>query len=140
MMSCTTLVTGEIRRRFRAEFGVTLPQFDVMAQLDRDPAGLRMGELSARMMVTNGNVTGLVARLSSEGLVRRVRAPRDGRSSVVRLTPRGVRVFARLARAHEGWVVDLFQRVGRRRAGALADDLARVKESVRSAIARRSSS
>lgn len=140
MMSCTTLVTGEIRRRFRAEFGVTLPQFDVMAQLDRDPAGLRMGELSARMMVTNGNITGLVARLAADGLVQRVVAPDDRRSAVVRLTRRGARVFARMACVHEGWVVELFQRVGHRRTAALAEDLARVKESARRAMAARSAS
>ena len=139
LLSCTALVTGEIRRRFRAAFGVTLPQFDLLAQLDREPAGLRMGQLSARMMVTNGNVTGLVARLADEGLVRRVAAPDDGRSALVRLTAKGNRAFARMARAHEGWVVDLFSGIGPRRTAALARDLARVKESVRHAIATRSS-
>lgn len=138
LLSCAALVTGEVRRRFRAEFGVTLPQFDLMAQLDRAPAGLRMSELSARMMVTNGNITGLVTRLAADGLVRREAAPDDGRSAVVRLTSRGARMFARMARAHDGWVVDLFEGVGRRRTAALSQDLARVKESVRHAITGRS--
>jgi DNA-binding MarR family transcriptional regulator len=139
LLSCTTLVTGEIRRRFRAEFGVTLPQFDLMAQLEREPGGLRMSDLSERMMVTNGNITGLVARLADEGLVRRDAAPDDGRSAVVRLTARGARAFTRMARAHEGWVVDLFQGVGRRRTAELSQELAQVKESVRNAIANRNS-
>jgi hypothetical protein len=52
MLSCTTLIETEIRSRLRTEFGITLPRFDLMAQLDRHPEGLRMGELSKRMMVT----------------------------------------------------------------------------------------
>ncbi|MDA1080801.1 MAG: MarR family transcriptional regulator [Gemmatimonadetes bacterium] len=134
LLSCTNLVTTAIRRRFRSEFGVTLPQFDLMAQLHREPAGLRLGELSARMMVTNGNITGLVTRLAAERLVRRNAAPDDGRVAVVVLTSAGARLFARMARAHESWIADLFAKVGRRRATALTNDLRLVKDSVRGAI------
>ena len=60
LLTCTTLIEGEVRRRLRQEFDVTLPRFDLMAQLDKAPGGMTLGELSRRMMVSNGNVTGLV--------------------------------------------------------------------------------
>ena len=107
MLSCTNLIETEIRSRLRLEFGITLPRFDLMAQLDRHPDGLRMGELSQRMMVTSGNVTGITNQLEQEGLVVRDPVPGDGRAYSVRLTPTGRRAFRRMAARHEGWIVEL---------------------------------
>src|ERR1700738_5660109 len=56
LLTCTTLIEGEVRRRLRQEFDVTLPRFDLMAQLDKAPGGMTLGELSRRVMVSNGNV------------------------------------------------------------------------------------
>ena len=109
MLSCTTLVETEIRSRLRSEFGITLPRFDLMAQLDRHPEGLRMGELSRRMMVTNANVTGITNLLEQEGLVARDPVPGDGRAWSVRLTAAGQRAFKRMAARHESWVIELMQ-------------------------------
>jgi DNA-binding MarR family transcriptional regulator len=109
MLACTARVENTIRSRLRGSFDITLPRFDLMAQLERQPEGLRMGELSRRMMVTGGNVTGIVSELEREGLVVRVHDPEDGRAFVVRLTPAGLRAFAKMAAVHEGWVVDLFR-------------------------------
>jgi DNA-binding MarR family transcriptional regulator len=108
MLSCTVRVEDAIRSRLRASFGITLPRFDLMAQLERHPDGLRMGELSKRMMVTGGNVTGIVDQLEREGLVERVPDPQDGRAAMVRLTPPGRTAFAGMAAVHEGWVAELF--------------------------------
>ena len=107
MLSCTTLIETEIRSRLRLEFGITLPRFDLMAQLDRHPEGLRMGELSKRMMVTSANVTGIVNLLEQEDLVARDAVPGDGRAYSVRLTPAGRRSFRRMAARHEGWIIEL---------------------------------
>jgi DNA-binding MarR family transcriptional regulator len=109
MLSCTVRVEDAIRSRLRTTFGITLPRFDLMAQLERHPDGLRMGELSKRMMVTGGNVTGIAAQLEGEGLVARVPDPQDGRAFVVKLTPAGRAAFAEMAAVHEGWVAELFQ-------------------------------
>jgi len=108
MLSCTVRVEDEIRSRLRTSFGITLPRFDLMAQLERHPDGLRMGELSKRMMVTGGNVTGIAAQLEKEGLVERVSDPQDKRAFVVRLTRAGRTAFAGMAAVHEGWVAELF--------------------------------
>lgn len=107
MLSCTTLIEAEIRTRLRAEFGVTLPRFDLMAQLERHPDGLRMGELSKRLMVTGGSVTGITDQLEQEGLVVREAVPDDRRAYSVRLTPAGRRAFSRMASVHEGWIKEL---------------------------------
>jgi DNA-binding MarR family transcriptional regulator len=108
LLSCTTRVEGVFRNRLRGQFSTTLPRFDLLAQLDREPQGLTMGELSQRLMVTGANVTGITDQLEAEGLVRRAAHPADRRAFTVRLTPRGRRQFRRMAAVHERWVVELF--------------------------------
>ena len=130
MLSATNLISAEIRRRLRVAFSVTLPQFDLMAQLAREPEGLRLGVLSKRMMVTNGNVTGLIDRLESEGLVERGSAAGDGRVTVARLTAKGTAQFERMARVHETWVKELLSEVEAGNARTLFRLLGGVKQSV----------
>src|SRR5450830_534571 len=108
MLSCTTRIENEIRSRLRAQFGITLPRFDLMAQLERHPEGLRMGELSNGMMVTGGNITGITDQLEREELVVRVPDPKDRRAYSVMLTPAGRTAFKRMAAVHEAWIVELF--------------------------------
>lgn len=107
MLSTTKLVSQEIRRRLRAEFGATLPQFDLLAQLYREPDGLRLGELSRRTMVTNGNITSLVERLETDGFIIRESLEEDRRVTVARLTKVGRNLFTHMAKAHEGWICEL---------------------------------
>ncbi|MBS1163219.1 MAG: transcriptional regulator, MarR family [Burkholderiaceae bacterium] len=119
MLSCTTQVTTEIRRRLRRGFGVTLARFDYMAQLHRRPEGLKMSELSSRLMVTGGNVTGLTDELQRDGLVVRASHATDRRAWIVRLTPKGRRSFEAMARAHEEWILELLGGLDRARIAQL---------------------
>jgi DNA-binding MarR family transcriptional regulator len=105
LLTCTLMIEREIRGRLRERFAITLPRFDLLAQLERHPHGLRMGELSRRLMVTGGNVTGLTTELVAEGLVERSPAPGDRRAFVVRLTAKGKRAFDTMAAEHERWIV-----------------------------------
>lgn len=107
LLSTTRLVSQEIRRRLRLEFNSTLPQFDVLSQLYRQPDGLRLGELSQLTMVTNGNITALVERLEADGMLVRERLGQDRRVTVAKLTPRGREIFSRMAQAHEAWLKEL---------------------------------
>jgi DNA-binding MarR family transcriptional regulator len=100
-------IEAELRRRLDRAFGVTLPKFDVMAALARREAGMTMTEVSRFLMVSNGNVTGLVDRLVAEGLVMRIANEKDRRATFVRLTPKGLRLFATMAEAHERWVNEI---------------------------------
>jgi DNA-binding MarR family transcriptional regulator len=137
MLACTTLIEGCIRRRLREQFGTTLPRFDMLAQLERaPPEGLTLGELSRRMMVSNGNITGLAARLEAEGLVERRAMQGDRRAQVLRLTLRGRRDFRRQSGVHEAWVAELFQDLSAADRAALFRLLGRAKASVRAALDR----
>lgn len=131
LLATTKLISQEIRRRLRAEFGATLPQFDLLAQLYREPDGLRLGELSKRTMVTNGNITGLVERLEADGLVRRETPGDDRRVTVARLTDTGRTTFARMAEAHEGWLCEMIADVPSETVRTLLADMELLKRSAR---------
>jgi len=104
LLRATRAIESELRERLRVQFSLTLPQFDVLAALVRKPDGITMTELSRMLIVSNGNVTGIVDRLVADQLVARQPAPNDRRSFLVRLTPRGQTEFATVARAHEQWI------------------------------------
>jgi DNA-binding MarR family transcriptional regulator len=131
MLAITKTVSQEIRSRLRETYGSTLPQFDLLAQLYREPKGLRLGELSRRTMVTNGNVTGLADRLEAEGLIRRETLDDDRRVTVARLTPHGRERFIEMARAHEGWLKELMADVDDETLQVALAALADVKASAR---------
>jgi DNA-binding MarR family transcriptional regulator len=120
LLRATRLVEGETRERFKTRFNVTLPRFDVMAALWRRPDGMLMSEISRFLLVSNGNVTGIVDRLVRDGLV--VRAQRDGdrRTSFVRLTAKGRAAFAEMAAAHEAWIDELLGGIAARDAEQLS--------------------
>jgi DNA-binding MarR family transcriptional regulator len=133
LFTCTNMIEAAIRTRLRDEFRVTLPRFDLMAQLERLPhgeTGMNLGELSRRMMVSNGNVTGLVERLVAEGLLLRCIDETDRRVVLVALTPAGRQEFARMARVHADWIGDLFGGLSAQDISSLMRLLARVKKSV----------
>lgn len=130
LLACSSLIEAELRRRLRQNFGTTLPRFDLMAQLERAPEGIALGELSKRMMVSNGNVTGLVERLVAEGLVERNVSPNDRRSTHVRLSGTGERVFAEMADAHRRWIAELFAELSEDAMQHLWRDLGALKASV----------
>ena len=108
LFTCSLMIERGIRARLRQRFTITLARFDYLSQLERFPDGLQMQELSRRLMVTGGNVTGLTHQLVAEGLVERRRIHDDRRVQVIRLTAKGRRIFGAIAAEHERWVVELF--------------------------------
>jgi DNA-binding MarR family transcriptional regulator len=131
LFTTTTLIEREVDSALKREFGSSLPRFDLLAQLHRAPDGLRMGELSARILTTNGNVTWLVAALERDGYVRRRPDIEDRRATVVRFTSTGRRHFETMASRHEQIITELFDAlpVGDRR--ALHESLGALKTRVR---------
>jgi DNA-binding MarR family transcriptional regulator len=107
LLRATRAIEAELRERLRTQFAMTLPQFDVMAALYREERGMSMTELSRRLMVSNGNVTGIIDRLVADAYVLRQAPAEDRRSFIVRLTPKGTARFATVAEAHEQWVDQL---------------------------------
>lgn len=138
LLACTAMVEREVRARLRDEFGTTLPRFDVLAQLDaaaRDGAGgLTMSELSRRLMVTNGNLTGLVERLVDERLVRRASPPHDRRAQLVSLTAAGRRALDAMTPAHHAWIERMFAGMTPPELAQLHALLGRLRTSVRAAL------
>jgi DNA-binding MarR family transcriptional regulator len=135
LLTCTKLIEGEVRSRLRARFDVTLPRFDLMAQLEKAPQGLTLGDLSRRMMVSNGNITGLVERLVESGTIVRVPHPTDRRVAYVKLTEAGHAAFADMAREHAEWIGTLFSGLPAPELRMLLRLLGDLKQSVRAAAA-----
>ena len=130
LFTCTLTIERAIRARLRERFGTSLARFDLMAQLGRAPEGLRMNELSRRLMVTGGNITGLTSQLVAEGLVTRTPAQADRRVHVIVLTAKGRRAFLRMASAHELWIAELMSGLPAEEFDALYRALGRLKARV----------
>ena len=128
LLTCTQLIEKQVRSHLRAQFDTTLPRFDLMAQLKSAPDGMKMKELSRRMMVTSGNITGITDQLVAEGLVERMDVEGDRRAYLVRLTPQGREQFNTMARQHEQWIVEAFASLGKRDISTLYRLLGKVKE------------
>ena len=134
LLTCSTLIETGVRKRLRKSFDVTLPRFDLMAQLDKTPAGLTLGELSQRMMVSNGNITSIVEALVGQGMLDRKPSPQDRRAQVVSLTADGRRTFRQMAAAHEGWIAEIFAGLNSAEEKQLMTLLGKAKMSARKAF------
>ena len=128
MLTCSQLIEKQVRAGLRDEFNTTLPRFDLMAQLEREPQGMKMNELSRRMMVTGGNITPVTDQLVKEGWIERMELPHDRRAWLVRLTPAGRSLFKKMAKRHEAWIVAAFSALSQRDVHQLHDLLGQVKQ------------
>jgi len=131
MLTCATMVEREIRSRMRTRFDTTLPRYDVLAQLYRNPEGMRMGDLSSYLMVSNGNVTVLIERLLQDGLVSRAPAGHDRRSLHVRLTGQGRAQFEAMTAELNAWIAEFFGHYRREDKDRMLAELALFKQALR---------
>jgi DNA-binding MarR family transcriptional regulator len=127
LLSCTTRIENALKSRLRSHFGTTLARFDVLAQLNRFEHGLTMTELSRRLLVSNGAITGLVDKLVADRLVFREAHATDKRTVIVRLTTEGRAQFCRMALPHEEWVVSLLGDLPREARAELLQNLTSLK-------------
>jgi DNA-binding MarR family transcriptional regulator len=130
LLSCSMIIERRIRSQLEVEFETTLPRFDVMAALEREPDGLTMSQLSAALLVSNGNITGIVNRLIEEMLVVRTLESDDRRIATVRLTRKGRDAFQRMARGHEKWIDKMFAGMNEAQMDQLMKLLAQVRHSI----------
>ncbi len=131
LLTCSNLAQALLRRNFHDEFGMTLPAFDILVQINRPPLGPSMGELSDRLMVSKGSVTDLVERLESRELLLRRSDPHDGRVQHVYLTAQGRRLLDRVIPRHDAWIKRAMEGIDRHRLGALHTGLDELKDSLR---------
>lgn len=128
MLKATRHIEAELREKLRLEHGTTLPRFDVMAALERRPDGLKMSELSRRLMVSNGNVTGIVDRLVEDDLVVRVEVEGDRRATRVRLTDEGRAAFEAMAVQHAHWIQQFIDPLDDREVAETTAALAKIRK------------
>lgn len=131
ILACTNLIENKLRNSLREEFDSTLPRFELLAQLERHPQGLRMGDLSKLMMVSGGNVTGIATQLEKEGMIKRIVAANDRRSLRVLITPKGNKAFKRMAQLHEQWITSMFACLSDSEVSQLMHILGALKQSLR---------
>lgn len=128
LMKAHNLILKEARRS--VEPAVTLPQFDVMAQLSRHPGGMTFVELSRRLLVSAGNLTGIVARLERDGLVARAAHESDRRARRIRLTAAGRRKLAALLPRHAHDIESALRALPRGEIRRLRDLLGRLNQAL----------
>lgn len=113
LLNASNSIKKTIDGQLRNQFGMSISRFDVLAVLDRRaPRGLRAGELSRQLMVTQGNTTQVTAPLVRDGYVARRPSADDARGVVFTLTPKGRAAFAAMAAAHQTWIQNAFARLG----------------------------
>ncbi len=134
LLSCETVIEQHIRSRFRENFDVTLPQFDVLSELEHASERLTMSQLSKELMVSNGNITGVVDRLEKGGMVKRIRPDHDRRIQFIELTDTGTREFKRMAKHHEQWLQELLAGISEDDMLKLQKLLLKTRESVAEAV------
>lgn len=130
LLTCTHLIEQRLGALFRETFDTTLARFDFLAALDRK-GDLTLGEVSRLLMVSNGNVTGLAARLRQDGLIEDGVHRGDRRAQYVRLSAEGARQFKKMAKANERWVEAMFSDLSVQDREDLMRLLDRAKQSLR---------
>ena len=130
LLTCSSLIEKKLRDELRLSFDMTLPRFDFLSQLERAPDGLTMGELSKRMMVSGGNISGIAAQLVDEGLIDRCQVPNNRRTFIVTLTQKGRNEFETIAKAHERWVIEMLGQLDQDDVKQLMNLLLKVKNTV----------
>lgn len=124
-------IERELRSRLLRHYGISLSRFDVMSALDHAGEPLTMGQLSNRLLVSNGNVTGLITRLVDDGLVTRAAHATDRRVQTVTLTERGQTEFRRIARSHEDWLATILGDMPTENAHMISENLDQMMRHVR---------
>jgi DNA-binding MarR family transcriptional regulator len=133
LLTTSRLIEREVDALMRARFGSTIARFDFLSALDRHGA-LTLGEVSQHLIVSNGNVTQLRARLEADGLINIEADRNDRRVQRVRLTRAGEGVFKQMAKAHGRCVDSLLGDLTQADKQALARLLDGAKASARRAL------
>jgi DNA-binding MarR family transcriptional regulator len=127
LLDSHNLMLGELRRRLADR--CSMARFDLLANLERED-GQTPAALSRRMLVTAGNLTGLVDRAERDGVAQRRPDPTDRRLSRVWLTDKGRQLVQSLLPVHAEHVSELMasldaaeRRELRRLLGKLRDSL-----------------
>jgi len=108
LLAASNQIRKELQSRLQDAHGISLSRFDVLANLYRAPAsGVRLSDLSKQLMVSNGNVTQVIAPLIKDGFVIRCASEKDARVATASLSQKGIETFEAMAADHAIWVEEL---------------------------------
>lgn len=123
-----SLMLDHLERELIRETGLTLPRFDVLAQLDRAGGRLRFGKLADAILLSRGGLSRLVDRMARDGLITREGDPSDARGWFAVITPHGRELLARARKGHNAEVRRLFaEQIDDSEAAVLTETLRRVR-------------
>ena len=134
LLGCFTSVERTLRKRLRQRFDSSLPRYDVLTALARYSEGLTMGQLARELMVSKGNVTGVVRRLVNNGLATQSTVSADRRRQLVALTPKGRSEWTRMHAEYRSLIAETLGAIDERAAKALVRELHDVQKTIDTAI------
>ena len=108
LLRCFSSIDRVLMRRFSEKFNSSLPRYDVLTALALSPNGMTMGELASSLMVTKGNITGVVKRLKQDGLVRKITSRSDRRIQSVTLSAEGRALWDAMHADYDETVSEIF--------------------------------
>jgi len=104
LMKCARTIEQGMEGRLRRNYKQSMSRFDVLSQLDRsDKKWLSVGDLASRLLSSKGNISGLLDRMLQEELIARRQSPADRRSQQICISPKGQKLFAKMASDHAEW-------------------------------------
>ncbi|HJP40037.1 MAG: MarR family transcriptional regulator [Gammaproteobacteria bacterium] len=134
LLGCFTSVERSLRRRFNHVFNSSLPRYDVLTALVQFPDGLTMGQLASKLMVSKGNVTGVVRRLRQDQCVRQARSRKDRRVQVVTLTVKGRTLWEQMHAEYRLVIEELLTRLSKTESKSLTESLILVQKKIDSVL------
>lgn len=94
----------------RAECGMPVERFDVLARLCQAERPLQMHEVAESLYLSRSGATRFVDRLEEAGLIVRESVPGDRRGVVIALTPQGLEKLEEAQAIHQRGIQDYFAR------------------------------
>ena len=108
LSSCEKAIEQRLRSHLSTKFGITLPQFELLCEIDHSKGPVVMSRLSEKLNVTGSNITGVVDRLERKGLLKRFRSNVDRRVQHIRITSKGRDQFKGIAADVEAYLALAF--------------------------------
>lgn len=139
MVGCFTSVERTLRRRFSHVFRSSLPRYDVLTALEQYPEGLTMGQLASKLMVSKGNITGVVRRLQENDYVSQSTSREDRRVQVVTLTPEGSQLWNQMHGEYCAVIEEAFDKLSTSDSKSLTQFLMLAQRKIDGALQRRDS-
>jgi len=126
----TNMVSNDLAAQYRTRFGISIPEWRVMAGLGH-LGQASAGEVAAHGSMDKVKVSRAVARMLEAGLITRETDPRDNRASILRLSRRGRRIYDRIAALALAWEQQFLSPLSASEVAQLDDMLARLRDGMR---------